>query len=156
MDVVETIKIMLAPAVMVNCCGLFILGMNNKYSVVVGRIRALEEEKRRLKATASNKTLLEHEELRLKSIHLQTDKLFYRIQLVRNAVVCYSIAVAFFIATCLVIGIDLAISDNSFTKPLSIIFFFAGLLCVFIGIYFATKEAMKGYEIVKIEVNDCV
>ena len=154
MDVVETIKIMLAPAVMVNCCGLFILGMNNKYSVVVGRIRALEDEKRRLKASASSKTITDQESQRLSSINVQTEKLFYRIKMVRNAVVFYSIAVAFFVATCLIIGIDLAISENSFTKPLSIILFFAGLFCVLTAIFFATKEAIKGYEIVKIEVND--
>ena len=154
MDVVETIKIMLAPAVMVNCCGLFILGMNNKYSVVVGRIRALEDVKRRLKVSASSKTITDQESQRLSSINVQTEKLFYRIKMVRNAVVFYSIAVAFFVATCLIIGIDLAISENSFTKPLSIILFFAGLFCVLTAIFFATKEAIKGYEIVKIEVND--
>jgi hypothetical protein len=48
MDAVEIIKLMLAPGVMVNSCGLFLLGMNNKYSVVVGRIRNLDEEKRKL------------------------------------------------------------------------------------------------------------
>lgn len=154
MDVVETIKIMLAPAVMVNCCGLFLLGMNNKYSVVVGRIRTLDEEKRRLRLAASNQPLTEAEMVRLNSIHLQNKKLLYRIKLVRNAVVYYSIAVAFFISTCLVIGLDLAISANSITKPLCIILFFAGLLCVFVGICFATKEVMKGYEIVKIEVDE--
>lgn len=154
MDVVEIIKLMLAPGVMVNCCGLFLLGMNNKYSVVVGRIRALDDEKRKLKLMESKNDLSGEESKRLNSINLQTGKLFYRIRLVRNAVVFYTIAVAFFIITCLMIGINSVMHNGSVITPITIISFFIGLMCVFIGVNYATKEVIKGYEIVKIEVSD--
>ncbi|MBK8662785.1 MAG: DUF2721 domain-containing protein [Ignavibacteriales bacterium] len=39
------IQAMLAPGIMISACGLLILGMNNKYSLVVNRIRTLNEEK---------------------------------------------------------------------------------------------------------------
>lgn len=151
MDVVETIKMMLAPAVMVNCCGLFLLGMNNKYSVVVGRIRALDDEKRKLLKIDQKSDV---DANRLKSINAQTGKLVYRVKLVRNAVVAYTVAVAFFILTCFSIGYGSISTANEFLNRVSMLFFYIGLLCVFVGVYFATREVIKGYEIVRIEVND--
>lgn len=154
MDAVEIIKLMLAPGVMVNSCGLFLLGMNNKYSVVVGRIRSLDEEKRKLIVTQHSGKLTEHETKRLASINKQIGKLTYRVKLVRNAVVSYTVAVAFFIINCIVIGINsLSHNENSYGF-LATILFFIGLLFVFAGVAYATKEVMKGYEIVKIEVAD--
>ncbi len=41
------IQIMLAPGLMISACGLLLLGMNNKYSLVVNRIRLLNEERRK-------------------------------------------------------------------------------------------------------------
>lgn len=154
MDAVEIIKLMVAPAVMVNCCGLFLLGMNNKYSVVVGRIRTLDEEKRKLKLAEHSGNLSEHEFKRLSSINLQTGKLTYRVKLVRNAVVSYTLAVAFFILNCISIGLSELYDLSPKMSSLSVILFFIGLIFVFLGVGFATKEVIKGYEIVKIEVAD--
>jgi hypothetical protein len=42
---VDLIQAMLAPGIMISACGLLLLGTNNKYSLVVNRIRVLEEEK---------------------------------------------------------------------------------------------------------------
>lgn len=154
MEAVEIIKLMVAPAVMVNCCGLFLLGMNNKYSVVVGRIRSLDEEKRKLKLAERLDNLSEHDAIRLANIKLQTSKLTYRVKLVRNAVVSYTLAVAFFILNCITIGINTMYEVNSPIASISIILFFFGLIFVFIGVGYATKEVIKGYEIVKIEVHE--
>ena len=48
MPIVQLIQGMLAPGLMISACGLLLLGMNNKYSLVVNRIRLLTEEKRRI------------------------------------------------------------------------------------------------------------
>lgn len=153
MDSVEIIKLMLAPAVMINCCGLFLLGMNNRYSVVVGRIRSLEDEKRKLTIKKREKNLSEFELTRYDSIANQLSKLFYRLKLVRNAVVFYNLAVAFFIVTCLLIGFEsifeIPHSPSSLYLP-----FFVGLLFVFVAVSYATREIIKGYDIVKIEINE--
>lgn len=154
MDAVEIIKLMLAPGVMVNCCGLFLLGMNNKYSVVVGRIRNLDEEKRKLKLSEQSGNISTYETKRLASINMQIGKLTYRIKLVRNAVISYTLAVAFFILNCISIGINSVFENGNSTISFSIVLFFIGLAFVFAGVSFATKEAIKGYEIVKIEVKD--
>ena len=49
LTLIQLIQFMLAPAVMISACGLLLLGINNKYSLVVNRIRLLNEERRKFK-----------------------------------------------------------------------------------------------------------
>jgi len=153
MTVVEIIQSMMAPAVMISACGLLILGMNNKYSMVINRIRALDEEKRKLKQMAEENSLNAHQEKRFNSIDRQTGKLAFRIKMVKNAVVCYSTAVALFIITCLGIGLNI-VFNNFDISGLVVVFFLLGMLSVFLGIIYAVKEVMKGYEIIYIEIEE--
>jgi VIT1/CCC1 family predicted Fe2+/Mn2+ transporter len=144
------IQVMLAPGIMISACGLLILGMNNKYSIVVNRIRLLNEERRRLRSEEEDKN---NKKKRHRSIELQITKLSYRIFLVRNAVFSYSIAVAFFIIASLLIGLNQlsSLSDISW----AVIFtFLAGMLFVFAGIVFAALEVWKGFKIIQIEIKD--
>ena len=140
------IQTMLSPGLMISACGLLILGMNNKYSLVVNRIRLLKDEKRRMQYGKGE------DESRHTSIDLQVKKLFYRIALIRNAVFAYSVAVAFFILASVFIGIN----QQSVGKynGLVIISFLAGTVFVFAGVLFAAVEVWRGYRIVKIEVED--
>jgi hypothetical protein len=120
--------------------------MNNKYSLVVNRIRLLKDEKRRMQYSKGE------DESRHTSIDLQVKKLFYRIALIRNAVFSYSVAVAFFILASIFIGINQqAVGEYN---GLVIISFLAGMIFVFTGVLFAAVEVWKGYRIVKIEVED--
>jgi len=144
------IQIMLAPAIMISACGLLLLGMNNKYSLVVNRIRLLNEERRRLRSEEEAKI---NKKKRHRSIELQIRKLFYRILLVRNAVFSYSLAVAFFIISSLLIGLNQLNSLSGITWAV-ILTFLAGMLFVLAGIIFAAVEVWKGYKIVEIEVKD--
>lgn len=153
-ETVSIIQAMLSPAVMVNCCGLLLLSMNNKYSQVAGRIRILDEEKRKLNVKSIDMELEEYQVHRLNSIQLQTEKMLYRVKLVKNAVVSYSVAVAIFILTCFAIGLKYALDDVHFMTPVCIILFLAGLTSIFLGIVYAAKEVMQGFEIVQIEADE--
>ncbi len=144
------IQVMLAPGIMISACGLLLLGMNNKYSLVVNRIRLLNEERRRLRSEEEVKT---SKKKRHKSIELQIKKLSYRIFLVRNAVFSYSLAVAFFIISSLLIGFN-QLNTLSGINWGVIISFLAGMLFVLAGIIFAALEVWKGFKIVQIEVKD--
>ncbi len=144
------IQIMLAPGIMISACGLLILGMNNKYSLVVNRIRLLNDERRRLRSEEEGKTA---KKKRHKSIELQIVKLNYRIFLVRNAVFSYSLAVAFFIISSLLIGLY-QINSATGVNWAVIVAFLAGMIFVFAGIVFAAFEVWKGYKIVQIEITD--
>ena len=150
--VVEVIQAMLAPGLMISACGLLLLSMNNKYSLVVNRIRLLGEERRKFSIKASEKEFLYQEEVRLKSISIQLDKLKYRVKMVRNAVFSYSLAVALFVITSMQIGASFILKSSNF-ETLVIISFSIGMFLVLIGICFAAIETIKGYEIISYETK---
>lgn len=151
--IVNVIQAMLAPGIMISACGLLLLGMNNKYSIVVARIRALTDEKRKLITPPKQGNLIPDEEHRLANINMQIDLFAYRIVLVKKAVTSYYIAVAFYIFSSLLIGLDY-LSAQNLTQTLALIFFLSGMISVVFGIYYAAQEIKKGLEIVKIEITN--
>ncbi len=152
MSIVSIIQSMLAPGIMISACGLLLLGMNNKYSIVVNRIRLLDDEKRKLKNVSGAPEQNPASESRLMSISMQLEKFAFRIKLVRNAVLSYSLAVAFFIISSLLIGLNFAITGaNIYIMVVAL--FLTGMLSVLIGVIFAAMEVIKGYEIVRIETQ---
>ena len=148
--IVQLIQGMLAPGLMISACGLLLLGMNNKYSLVVNRIRLLNEEKRKIFHLEKADEI---EASRLSNIELQISHLIERISLVRTAVFSYSIAVALFIVISVLIGLTISKNTPAFDW-LIVAFFYAGMLAVFVGIIFAAIEVWKGYRIVKIEISE--
>jgi len=148
--IVLLIQGMLAPGLMISACGLLLLGMNNKYSLVVNRIRLLNEEKRKI---FHQKQIDELDSNRLSNIELQISHLIERISLVRNAVFSYSLAVALFIVSSVLIGITIGNKTPGFDW-LIVSFFYAGMFAVFMGVVIAAIEVWKGYRIVKIEISE--
>jgi hypothetical protein len=148
--IVQLIQGMLAPGLMISACGLLLLGMNNKYSLVVNRIRLLNEEKRKIFHQVK---IEEIDRSRLSNIELQISHLISRISLVRNAVFGYSLAVALFIVSSVLIGVTINKNSPGFDW-LIVAFFYAGMFAVFVGIVFAAIEVWKGYRIVKIEISE--
>jgi hypothetical protein len=148
--IVQLIQGMLAPGLMISACGLLLLGMNNKYSLIVNRIRLLNEEKRKIFHLEKVDAM---EENRLSNLELQLSHLIKRISLVRNAVFAYSMAVALFIVSSVLIGLTISKSTPTFDW-LIVAFFYAGMFAVFVGIIFAAIEVWKGYRIVKIEISE--
>ncbi|GIK22614.1 MAG: DUF2721 domain-containing protein [Ignavibacteriales bacterium] len=151
-SIVEIIQLMLAPGIMISACGLLLLGMNNKYSLVVNRIRLLNEERRKTLHKSDDTDFMPYENLRLESISVQISKLVYRVSIVRNAVLCYTIAVALFVLTSLSIGIGF-LFDITKLNSLITVEFLLGMLSVLFGVIFAAYETYKGYEIVNYEVK---
>ncbi len=151
LTVVQAIQLMLAPAVMISACGLLMLGISNKFSSVVNRVRLLNEEKRRLFPRASDATFGAQETQRLESIARQLDRLLRRAWLVRNSLLCYTIAVALFVLTSLFIGLDYFVMILQL-KSVIIASFMAGLVTFFFGIAFAAFDTLMGYDIVKFDV----
>ncbi|KAF0141361.1 MAG: hypothetical protein FD122_1609 [Stygiobacter sp.] len=152
LNAVQIIQLMLAPAVMINACGLLLLGINNKYSLVVNRIRLLNEEKRRLMLKIGEKAPTTDDNVRLESIAHQIRALTYRAKLVRNTVLCYTTSVALFVTTSLILGVSSVLSLGKLNF-LIITTFLLGMTFVFIGIVFAGLETKKGYDIISYEVK---
>ncbi|NNG27062.1 MAG: DUF2721 domain-containing protein [Ignavibacteriaceae bacterium] len=143
---------MLAPGLMISACGLLLLGMNNKYSLVVNRIRLLNDEKRKLLDRSGESETVLADNVRLESISIQLEKLVHRVKLVKRAVQNYTIAVALFILTSILIGLSYLFKMDNFQHLITIIFLL-GMLLVLAGAVFAAYETKKGYEIINLEVN---
>lgn len=144
-NTIEIIQGMLAPGIMISACGLLLLGMNNKYSLVVNRIRTLNIEFRSLDSKNTN---------RRGSILSQLPLLIQRMKMIRNAVWFYTIAIALFIFSILSIGIFLLIEEAYVMTYISFSLFIVALLAVLLGIINAAKEVRLGYDILSIETQD--
>lgn len=152
LNALQIIQLMLAPAVMINACGLLLLGINNRYSLVVNRIRLLNEEKRKIMLKIGEKSPSIEDNIRLESLAVQIKALIFRAKLVRNCILSYAIAIALFISTSLVLGISSVLSLNKLNY-LIITTFLLGMISVIVGVIFAGYEALKGYEIISYEVK---
>ena len=150
-SIIQVIQLMLAPGIMISACGLLLLGMNNKYSLIVNRIRLLNEERRKVLKNAGDRQFSYEENVRLESISLQLEKLTLRVKLVRNAVLSYTIAVALFVITSLLIGIEYFALLN--LNVLITIIFLIGMMSVLAGVLFAAYETKEGYNIIQLEVK---
>ena len=148
-SVIQIIQLILAPAVMINACGLLLLATSSKYSSVMGTIRILNEEKRRLFKKAGEKNF---EDLRrLESLSRQIDRLIVRAKLVRDSVMCYTGAIALFILTSLLIGMGFLIHGFE-SESAIIVAFLSGVIAVLAGILYTFLDAKKAYEIVHFDV----
>jgi len=151
-NAVQIIQLMLAPAVMINACGLLLLSINNKYSIVVNRIRLLNEEKRRLLLKIGNAAPSTEENVRLESISVQIASLVVRSRFVKNAVLFFVVGIASFVLTSLLIGV-LSFLTISQLNIFIISSFLLGMSAVFAGTIFMGLEAKKGYDIILFEVK---
>jgi hypothetical protein len=152
MLIINIIQSMLAPGLMISACGLLLLGMNNKYSLVVSRIRALNEEKRKFFIKARDQGLQYEDEIRINSLGTQLQLLHARAKMVRNAVLFYSLAVGVFVLTSLIIGLAFAVKLE-YLEPVIIACFSLGMIQVLIGIGYAAMETLKGYQIISYEIK---
>jgi hypothetical protein len=151
-SVIQVIQLILAPGVMISACGLLLLGISNKFTSVLNRIRALTEEKRKLIINASQREFSPIDKHRLESVARQIKDLLHRAQLIRNAVFCDLLAIGLFVATSLLIGMDYFFSF-SLLRQMILYTFLAGIIIVFVGVVFWVLDTLKGYKIVKFEVQ---
>ncbi|MFH0988998.1 MAG: DUF2721 domain-containing protein [bacterium] len=149
LSVIQLIQLILAPAVMINACGLLLLGTSNKYTAVLTRIRLLNEEKRKLFKKAAEKSF--EENLRFESLIQQIRNLMIRARLVRNAVICYSGAIALFILTSMLIGLSFFAPVVGFEYVVIATFLF-GILIVFCGVIYALLDARRAFDVIQFDV----
>jgi hypothetical protein len=152
LSVIQAIQLILAPGVMINACGLLLLGISNKFTSVLNRIRALTEEKRKLILNAAEREFNSAENQRIESITRQVIGLLNRARLIRNAVFCYLAAVGLFVGTSLLIGVDFFVPILQL-RYLILGSFLSGMITVFFGVVFGVFDTMKGFNIVKFEVQ---
>lgn len=151
MVTVSVIQTMLAPAVMISACGLLLLSMNNKYSLIIDRMRAFAAEKRIASEKEKNGENVNRS--RIENVNRQLHELRVRVGFVRNAVIGYSSAVGCFILTSFGIGIQHWFPSPAVTIS-SLLFFLAGMLAILVGALFAAYDAWIGYRVIMIEIGE--
>lgn len=152
-SIVMTIQAILAPALGISATGLLLLGLTNRYSSMVNRIRLLNEEKRKyMNFIVEKGELLYIENVRLGSITKQLKDLLYRSRLARNSILSIQSAIILFVLTSVIIGVNIFFS-NYFVETLALMLFLTGMLFVLVGILFASWEIYNSYKIAVLEVK---
>lgn len=143
--IIEIIQGMLAPGIMISACGLLLLGMNNKYSMVVSRIRVLNMEYRQID---------KNDKERIDCILSQLPLLIKRMRYLRNAVWLYTIAIGMFIFSMFSLGWYLLEGKTFLQSTMSGILFIIALIAVLYGVIYAAREVRLCYKILKIETKN--
>ncbi len=127
------IQAMLAPAIMISCCGLLFLGLQHRYGRIVDRLRQFNREKTTLQPPL------------IKNLEIQIKQLSLRGKLQRNALSCILFAVFFFVITSLLIAVG---------AKYAVFFFIVGMLSVLVGVIFAWIELVISYRTVMTETEE--
>jgi hypothetical protein len=112
----------------------------------------LTEEKRKTILNATERDFLSAEIQRIESITRQVAGLLNRARLIRNSIFCYLCAVGLFVVTSLLIGTDYFVAVLQL-RYLILATFLSGMVVVFVGVIFGVRDTLKGYNIVKFEVQ---
>lgn len=141
-DAINFINASLAPAVLVTGVGLLLAGLQSKYSTLVGVIRQLNSERRSLEASSTASI----------RVSRQIDSLMQRGRLVRNAIFCFYTTVVFLVFSSVALG--LGVLSSLASSILVFILFGLSLGFLFVGLGYATREALLSYRIVQLEISD--
>lgn len=146
-EVTKIIGGVLTPAIMVSCCGLLLLSLQNKYGRIIDRIRQFNTEKRTL---LTKEVMTDIDKTRLESIKKQLEILVKRGRYQKNATLCLYIGVIFFVIT----SISIALSFKIFAITVLAIFTFGlGMLLVLVGAIFAAMEIRISYRTTLLEIE---
>ena len=149
---IQAIQAILAPAVGISAVGLLILGLSNRYSSIINRIRLLNDERRKYaRALSRDEDLAFTDNARLQSVSAQSRELLVRSRLVRNALLSMQTAIALFVLTSAGIGVSLFVAGE-IVRLVPLIVFILGMIMVMVGVGFAGVEVFRSYRIVLLEV----
>lgn len=147
----QTIQAILAPALMISACGLLLLGLNNRYTTVVNRIRLLNDEKRRKLSDPEGIDREYVDALRFESVMRQIPSLLIRANHLRRALIFLWLAVVSCLISSVFLGAGLFISANG--AVLAVWIFMFGLLAAAAGVVFALFDITLAYKVLKLEVD---
>jgi hypothetical protein len=150
---IQAIEAILAPALGISATALLLLSLQNRYSLIINRIRLLNEERRRYSHKLVEKSSLDYDEnVRHISVLNQIQKMLERCRDVRNAILCIQGSILLFVITSVLIAINLFVSSAWF-KYLPVLIFVTGMVMVLVGILFSARDVLNSYRITEIEVK---
>ncbi len=150
---IQAIQAILAPSLGISAVGLLLLGLTNRYSNIVTRIRLLNEEKRHMHRLLAEKGELSFtDNSRYISVRKQTEELLLRSRIIRNAILALQTAIGLFVLCSTVIAANLFIDAHLF-RILPLLIFVCGMISLFVGVLFSAGEIHRSYKIILIEVR---
>lgn len=150
---IEAIQSMLAPALGISATAMLLLSMHNRFSIIINRLRLLNEEKRRFHAKiADNIETGAYESIRYSSISSQLKILTKRCKVLRNAILSMMAAIMLFVLASLLIGVNIFISTE-LLKNTPLVFFSLGMLLVLTGIIYSANDVISSYRLTEVEVK---
>lgn len=147
----QTIQAILTPALMISACGLLLLGLNNRYGIVVSRIRLLNDEKRRKLADPEGIDREYVDALRFESVMRQIPALLTRANHLRRSLLCLWIGVICYVLSSILLGAGLFLGMNVANAAVWV--FLIGLLSAVCGVIFALLDIYLAYRVLKLEVD---
>jgi hypothetical protein len=149
----QAIQSILAPAVMISSNGLFFLGLNARQGSLYSRIRALNEEKRKIIREINNGVdRAQCDDIRCLNIDRQLNKLMRRAWYVRNAIICCTVAVGLFVLTSFAIGL-LFVFDSTAFHGMPLLLFVSGMFLVLSGGILLGVDELVSYSVILLEVR---
>ncbi|MDH7514439.1 MAG: DUF2721 domain-containing protein [Bacteroidota bacterium] len=145
----QTIQAILTPALMISACGLLLLGLNNRYSVVINRIRLLNDEKRK---RLSDPESIEREYIdavRFESVMRQIPSLLVRANHLRRSLICFWIGVSCYLLSSLVLGVTVFFGVKIAFVAVSV--FIAGIIAATGGAVFALLDIALAHKVLQLE-----
>lgn len=158
--ITRTIMLILAPAVMLSACSIFVGGVLSHYTSLSDRIRALSRERldvvRTLRSRQDGPDLVRPIALeRLGEIDGQLPDLLGRHQLVHHATLAVYGAIAIFILTMCVIALTAAVSAD-WMAVLVLGLFLAGVLAMLLSVLLITLEIRTSRRALQYQVERVV
>ncbi|MBI5646727.1 MAG: DUF2721 domain-containing protein [Ignavibacteriae bacterium] len=145
----QTIQAILAPALMISACGLLLLGLNNRYSTVVGRIRVLNDEKRRKLADPEAIDREYVDAMRFESLMRQIPSLQMRAKHLRHALISLWSGVFCYLLTSLCLGLSLFLHLP--IAVFSVWIFMVGIGSAALGVMYAMFDIVLAHRVLQLE-----
>jgi len=150
---IEAIQAILAPALGISATALLLLSLQNRYSLVISRIRLLNEERRKyLHMLAGNIELGYDENLRHINVMNQIPKMLSRCREVRNAILFLQFSILLFVGASVFIALNLFVT-SAVIRYLPLLSFILALLFVLAGVAFSARDVWSSYRVAEIDVK---
>lgn len=150
---IQAIQAILAPALGISATALLLLSLQNRYSLIINRIRLLNEERRELSGKLVEKNELGYaENIRHISVVNQIQKMLDRCREVRNAIILIQISILLFVVTSVLIALNLFV-HISLLGYLPLLSFVTGMIFVLAGVTFSSRDVLNSYKVTELEVK---
>jgi hypothetical protein len=157
-SIIRTISLILAPAVMISSCAIFLNGIITRYESVGARMRAMHHERLELlqglgHTTSSGVPAVGYSTHRIHEIEVQLPRLLQRHKLLRNAVLTENAAIVFFVTSMFIIALA-ALTNSTLIATAALLIFLTGTGTLLVGVIITTMELSRSQLEVAFEIQD--